>query len=126
LQQAVALSPATPPEPVASLPWGHNLVVLTKLKKPAERLWYAQAALRHGWSRAVLTVQIETQAHRRMSANAYTEDQLVEQHAIGLFAEFGGHNRRTRDLLPPPLLSGRVELDVSLGMQQTSGAVHPA
>jgi predicted nuclease of restriction endonuclease-like (RecB) superfamily len=66
LQQAVALSPATPPEPVASLPWGHNLVVLTKLKKPAERLWYAQAALRHGWSRAVLTVQIETQAHRRM------------------------------------------------------------
>jgi predicted nuclease of restriction endonuclease-like (RecB) superfamily len=66
LQQAVALSPATPPEPVASLPWGHNLVVLTKLKKPAERLWYAQAALRQGWSRAVLTVQIETQAHRRM------------------------------------------------------------
>jgi predicted nuclease of restriction endonuclease-like (RecB) superfamily len=66
LQQAVALSPAKPPEPVASLPWGHNLVVLTKLKKPAERLWYAQAALRHGWSRAVLTVQIESQAHRRM------------------------------------------------------------
>jgi len=66
LQQAVAQFPATPPEPMASLPWGHNLVLLTKLKKPAERLWYAQAALRHGWSRAVLTVQIETQAHRRM------------------------------------------------------------
>lgn len=66
LQQAVAQFPAAPPEPMASLPWGHNLVLLTKLKKPAERLWYAQAALRHGWSRAVLTVQIETQAHRRM------------------------------------------------------------
>src|ERR1035437_3261605 len=40
VQQAVAQYPATPPEPVASLPWGHNLVLLTKLKKPAERLWY--------------------------------------------------------------------------------------
>ena len=66
VQQPVGLFPATPPEPMASLPWGHNLVLLTKLKKPAERFWYAQAALRHGWSRAVLTVQIETQAHKRM------------------------------------------------------------
>jgi predicted nuclease of restriction endonuclease-like (RecB) superfamily len=66
VQQPVGLFPATPPEPMASLPWGHNLVLLHKLKQPAERLWYAQAALRHGWSRAVLTVQIETQAHKRM------------------------------------------------------------
>jgi type I restriction enzyme S subunit len=34
--------------------------------------------------------------------------------------------RRTRDLLLPRLLSGQVELDVSLGIQQTSGAVQPA
>ncbi len=56
----------SPPEAVANLPWGHNRLLLTKLKQPADRLWYAQAALRHGWSRAVLTVQIETKAHRRM------------------------------------------------------------
>ncbi len=55
-----------PPNTVADLPWGHNRLLLTKLKKPAERLWYAKAALQHGWSRAVLTVQIETQAHKRM------------------------------------------------------------
>jgi hypothetical protein len=61
------VSPAgAPPEAVADLPWGHNRLLLTKLKKPAERLWYAQAALRHGWSRAVLTVQIETKAHKRI------------------------------------------------------------
>ena len=34
--------------------------------------------------------------------------------------------RRTRDLLLPGLLSGQVELDVSLGIQQTGGAVQPA
>ena len=66
LQQAAAEFPVPPPEPMASLPWGHNLVLLNKLKDRPTRLWYAQAALRHGWSRAVLTVQIETQAHRRM------------------------------------------------------------
>lgn len=65
MQQAVAQFPAAPPEPVASLPWGHNLVLLHKLKDRDARLWYAQATLQHGWSRAVLTVQIETQAHKR-------------------------------------------------------------
>jgi predicted nuclease of restriction endonuclease-like (RecB) superfamily len=66
LQQPAATFPATPPEPVASLPWGHNRLLLTKHKDRGTRLWYAEAALRHGWSRAVLTVQIETQAHKRM------------------------------------------------------------
>src|ERR1700735_807509 len=28
--------------PVAQLPWGHNIVLLTKLEDPAGRLWYAR------------------------------------------------------------------------------------
>lgn len=39
------------PRPVAQLPWGHNVILIEKVKHPAERLWYAQAALGHGWSR---------------------------------------------------------------------------
>ena len=39
--------------------------------------------------------------------HAYNEDQLVEQPAIGLFAEFGWQSCRTRDLVLPRLLSGR-------------------
>src|ERR1017187_4172741 len=66
VQQPVRQFSAAPPEPVASLPWGHNLLLLHKLKYRETRLWYAQAALQHGWSRTVLTIQIETQAHRRM------------------------------------------------------------
>jgi predicted nuclease of restriction endonuclease-like (RecB) superfamily len=65
VQQAVGQLDAGPPEPMASLPWGHNLLLLHKLKSPAERLWYAQAAVENGWSRAVLSVQIEQRAHRR-------------------------------------------------------------
>jgi predicted nuclease of restriction endonuclease-like (RecB) superfamily len=54
-----------PPEPFASLPWGHNLLLLHKLEKPADRLWYAAKAVEHGWSRNVLALQIETGLHRR-------------------------------------------------------------
>ena len=45
-----------------------------------------------------------------MSAHAYTEDQLVEQPAIGLFGELGEPGRRTSDLLLPRLLSGQISL----------------
>src|SRR5437868_10537859 len=38
---------------------------MQKVKEVDARLWYARAALEHGWSRAVLTHQIETQLHRR-------------------------------------------------------------
>ena len=46
-------------QPVGQLPWGHNLVLLTKLKSRSARLAYAAAALEHGWSRAVLVHHIE-------------------------------------------------------------------
>jgi predicted nuclease of restriction endonuclease-like (RecB) superfamily len=49
-----------PPEAVSHVPWGHNVVLLQKVKNPAQRLWYAAKTLEHGWSRAVLTAQIET------------------------------------------------------------------
>lgn len=45
---------------VAQLPWGSNLVLLSKLKDPEERLWYAERAVAEGWSRSVLTMQIES------------------------------------------------------------------
>lgn len=35
------------------------------VKDPATRLWYAQAAVDHGWSRAVLALQIDRKAHAR-------------------------------------------------------------
>ena len=73
VQQAVApivSQPVTqlgdaPPEPIAQLTWSSNLILLHKLKDPATRLWYARKALEHGWSRAVLTVQIESRLHER-------------------------------------------------------------
>jgi predicted nuclease of restriction endonuclease-like (RecB) superfamily len=56
---------------VGQLPWGHNLVLLTRLKQPDERLAYAQAAIENGWSRNVLNIHIETRLLER-SGNAVT------------------------------------------------------
>ena len=50
---------------VDQLPWGHNVIIFTRLKDPALRNWYARACLEHGWSRAVLEAQIETSLHER-------------------------------------------------------------
>jgi predicted nuclease of restriction endonuclease-like (RecB) superfamily len=50
---------------VAQLPWGHNLVLLTKLETQEERRWYAQKAILHQWSRNVLVMQIETRLRDR-------------------------------------------------------------
>lgn len=53
---------------VGQLPWGHNLVLLTKLKDPQQRLAYAQSATAHGWSRNVLNIHIETRLLERSGA----------------------------------------------------------
>ncbi len=49
-----------PPNPLGEIPWGHNIVLLFKISDRTERLWYATKTLEHGWSRAILTVQIES------------------------------------------------------------------
>jgi predicted nuclease of restriction endonuclease-like (RecB) superfamily len=50
---------------VGRLPWGHNLVLLTRLKDTPQRLAYARAAVEHGWSRNMLDIHIETRLLER-------------------------------------------------------------
>ena len=56
---------------VGQLPWGHNILLLTKLKVMDQRRWYAQQAILHGWSRNVLWHHISTALHQR-TGNAVT------------------------------------------------------
>lgn len=57
-------------QPVAQLPWGHNLVLLTKLKDVGQRLDYAALCQQHGWSRNVLVHQIESRLLERQGQAA--------------------------------------------------------
>ncbi|MBD2066323.1 DUF1016 domain-containing protein [Leptolyngbya sp. FACHB-671] len=65
-----ALAEAYPDEQIvlrliAQIPWGHNQTLLNKLKSYEQRLWYAQKVIENGWSRDVLTLQIETNLYAR-------------------------------------------------------------
>ncbi|OHE77673.1 MAG: hypothetical protein A3F67_11860 [Verrucomicrobia bacterium RIFCSPHIGHO2_12_FULL_41_10] len=51
--------------PIFSIPWGHNVLLIQKIKDTAERLWYASKTIKHGWSRSMLTVWIENDLYRR-------------------------------------------------------------
>lgn len=51
---------------VAQLPWGTNIVLLDKLRTNDERMWYAQKAIENGWSRNVLSIQIEINLMERV------------------------------------------------------------
>lgn len=50
---------------VGQLPWGHNLLVLNKIKNLNEAVFYVSAALEHGWSRNVFAHQIELDLYHR-------------------------------------------------------------
>jgi len=50
---------------VGQIPWGHNLVLLGKVKDKTRRIAYAQQAQKHGWSRNVLVHQIESRLLER-------------------------------------------------------------
>lgn len=41
------------------IPWGHNLLIVSKSKNHEEALFYVQKTIENNWSRAVLTHQIE-------------------------------------------------------------------
>ena len=50
---------------VGKLPWGHNLVLLDKLKNSEDRVWYAKKTIENNWSRNVLVIQIESKLIER-------------------------------------------------------------
>ncbi|WP_310646335.1 PDDEXK nuclease domain-containing protein [Limnohabitans sp.] len=50
------------------LPWAHNCLLIDKVKDRPTREWYIRKTIEQGWSRSVLELQIETQAHTRFGA----------------------------------------------------------
>lgn len=60
--QAVAQISALP---IFGIPWGHNAVILEKVKKTEERLWYAQKSIEYGWSRTMLEMWIKNTLYKR-------------------------------------------------------------
>ena len=66
-QPAVAQLPreAKRQPPVAQIPWAHNILLMQTLKDREVRAWYMEQTLINGWSRNVLGLMIDAQAHLR-------------------------------------------------------------
>jgi predicted nuclease of restriction endonuclease-like (RecB) superfamily len=52
-------------EPLAQLPWYHQIALLEKLSSADQRLWYAGQSAKFGWSHNILALQIDGRAHER-------------------------------------------------------------
>jgi predicted nuclease of restriction endonuclease-like (RecB) superfamily len=52
-------------EVIYSIPWGHNVVIFEQVKISEQRLWYAQMAIKEGWSRNALTDAIKKNLYKR-------------------------------------------------------------
>ena len=50
---------------VAQIPWGHNIILLDKLKDKEERKWYMEQSIINGWSRSILNMQIDSKLYER-------------------------------------------------------------
>lgn len=59
---------------VATVPWGHHLEILKKVKQPVARAWYLLTTSRNGWSRSVLLNQIKAQAYERSTQETKTNN----------------------------------------------------
>jgi predicted nuclease of restriction endonuclease-like (RecB) superfamily len=50
---------------VAQIPWGHNCIILDKIKDKQEREFYISESIKNGWSRNVMVHQIESRLYQR-------------------------------------------------------------
>lgn len=50
---------------VGRIPWGHHILLVTRVPDPEARLFYARGIIEYGWSRAVLGLQVDSRLHGR-------------------------------------------------------------
>ena len=98
---------------VGQLPWGHNLVLLTKLKSPEQRLNYAQRAIDHGWSRNVLAIHIERRLLEREGKAASNFDSQLPKPQSDL----------ARESLKDPYLFDFLGLGIEAGERAIEDAI---
>jgi len=71
-------------QPADQLPWFHVVTLITKLRDPALREWYAREALALSWPRETLNLQIKNQLHLRLGAAVTNFEQRLARREAGL------------------------------------------
>ena len=90
VQQAVALNndsliqqPVGLTSTIYSVPWGHHVQILNKVKDVTEATFYLQQTIEYNWSRAILTLQMEQDLFKRQGkAITNFKNTLPEKQAL--------------------------------------------
>ena len=69
---------------VGQIPWGHNILLLQKIKDTNIRTWYAQKTAENSWSRNVLALQIENNLYQRQGAAITNFSRTLPEHQSDL------------------------------------------
>lgn len=56
---------AEPQQLAAKIPWGHNILLMQRIKDMPTRLWYMRQTIEQNWSRDILGQMIKSSAHKR-------------------------------------------------------------
>jgi len=83
LPQPVAVSEIKKlPQLVAELPWGHNRLILSKIKNKEEALYYTEAAVKMGWTRNLLLnfIKADTYKNAKKLPKLHNFETALPQH----------------------------------------------
>src|SRR3990167_1645647 len=69
------------------LPWYHHVVLMERVKSPEERVFYMQKTIENGWSRNVLTLQIDNKLYERQGKALTNFKQTLHAHTSDLVQE---------------------------------------
>ena len=64
---------------VQEISWSHNIVIMEKCKDDLEREFYIQMTKKYGWSKSVLTHQIEGKSYEKFLLNQTNFDKAVPE-----------------------------------------------
>ena len=65
------------PHGVAQLPWGHNLLIIRRIKNMEEAEFYCRAAAQNAWDRDTLETQIENKYYLKAGRSLHNFDEIL-------------------------------------------------
>ena len=75
------------PQLVAQIPWGHNRLIINKIKNISEAIYYCDQISKNGWSRDQLDNQIEKDLYKRNSLSTHNFESTLPEKQSKLATE---------------------------------------
>lgn len=67
------------PQCVAQIPWGHNRLIITKIKEIGKAEFYCRETIRNGWDRETLEVQINSNYYLKLGGSSHNFESTLPE-----------------------------------------------